>query len=146
VAGGFNPKPERVSSRCSVLEATRAFGFEPAFPQPRRRKNGVDKPAGVVRVRVNNMKKSSLIPAMTGVLLVLTVFLAVATYASIHFSRKSRRMQSQVAIMNNTRLFLDALAREAVAYSQTNHAIDPILISVKLKPGQAAPAAKPPTR
>lgn len=94
----------------------------------------------------NDMKKNSLIPALSGLLLVMTVFLAVATYASIQFSRKSRRMQSEVGIMNNTRLILDALAKEAVVYSQSNHAIDPILISVGLKPGQAAPAAKPPTR
>ena len=146
VARGFNPKSEVVPGGCQGLRAAFALGFEPAFARGRAAKNDVDKPDGVFRVRVNDMKKNSLIPALTGVLLVMTVFLAVATYASIQFSRKSRRMQSEVGIMNNSRLVLDVLAKEAVAYGQTNHAIDPILISVGLKSGQATPAAKPQTR
>ena len=92
------------------------------------------------------MKKNSLIPALTGVLLIMTVFLAVATYASIQFSRKSRRIQSDASDMNNRKLVMNLLAKEAYAYSQTNPSINPILISVGLNPAQAAPAAKPPTR
>jgi hypothetical protein len=109
-------------------------------------KNGVDKPAERFRVPANAMKKDSLIPALNGVLLVLAVFLALATYANTQYSRKSRRMQGEMANMQNTRVILDAIAKEALAYSQTNHAIDPVLISIRLKEGPATAAPKPTTR
>ena len=94
------------------------------------------------------MKKNSLIPALTGVLLVLAVFLAVATYATIQFSRRARSIQSEVAMMNFTKLNVDALVRETVAYSQTNHTVDSILLSIGIssKPGQLPSATKTPAR
>ena len=92
------------------------------------------------------MKKNSLIPALTGALLVLTVFLAVAAYATIQFSRKARRIQSEVAVMNFTKINVQALIQETAAYAQTNHAVEPILLSIGLKPSPPASGSKTPTR
>ena len=82
------------------------------------------------------MKKSPLTPALIGVLLVFAIAALVLTYVNIQSARKGRALQGMAANINNTRLIMDALAKEALAYSATNRAIDPILISVGLKQGQ----------
>ena len=92
------------------------------------------------------MKKSPLTPALIGVLLVFAIAALVLTWFNIQATRKGRQLQAVAAQINGTRMVMDALAKEAIAYSQTNRAIDPILISLNLKPGQPAPAAKPTTR
>lgn len=90
------------------------------------------------------MNKSPLNSVLIGVLLLSAVSVLALTYLNIQATRKARAMQAVTANINNTRLIMDALAKEAVAYGQTNRAIDPILISVGLKEGAAA--GKPATR
>jgi hypothetical protein len=84
------------------------------------------------------MKKSPLIPALIGILLVCALATLWLAYVNIQMSRKGRALQGWMNHINTTRLTLDALAKETIAYSQTNRAMDPILISVGLKPGQTA--------
>jgi hypothetical protein len=90
------------------------------------------------------MNKNPVIPALIGVLLVSAVAALLLAYFNIQYSRKGRSLQFQAAGINNTRLVMDALAKDALAYSQTNRAIDPILVSLGIKQGAAAP--KPATR
>jgi hypothetical protein len=82
------------------------------------------------------MKKSPLTPALIGVLLVFAIAALLLTYLNIQTSRKVRAMQAMALNINNTRLIMDSLAKEAIEYSKTHPAIDPILISVGLKQGQ----------
>ncbi len=108
-------------------------------------KNDVDKRVRVFTVPAAYMKKNPLIPALIGVLAVLTLFGAWAIWNSYICSKKSRALQAQAANINNTRVVMDALAKETLEYSKKNPAIDPILISVRLKEGPGA-AAKPASR
>jgi len=82
------------------------------------------------------MKKSPLTPALIGVLLVFAIAVLILTYLNIQAMRKGRALQAVAANINATRLVMDSLAKDAIAYSQTNRAIDPILISVGLKQAQ----------
>lgn len=93
------------------------------------------------------MNKNPVIPALITVLLVSALATLALTYFNIQYSRKGRSLQFQAAGINNTRLVMDALAKDALIYSQTNRAIDPILISLGIKQGPASSAtAKPATR
>lgn len=86
------------------------------------------------------MKKSALTPALLVTLLVFALGTLGLTYANVQLIRKARSLQDVANRINNVRVTLDALARDAIAYSQTNRAIDPILVSVGLKPGPTNPA------
>lgn len=90
-----------------------------------------------VTVRPGHMKKSALTPALIGIMLVFALGTLGLTYLNVQMIRKARSLQDVANRINNVRATLDALARESIAYSQTNPAIDPILISVGLK---SAPA------
>jgi len=79
------------------------------------------------------MKNSSLTPALLGVLLVFTLGTLGLTFLNVQLIRKARSLQDVANQINTVRATLDSLARETIAYSQTNPAIDPILISVGLK-------------
>lgn len=83
------------------------------------------------------MKKSPMIPALIGVLLVCAVAALSLTYVNIQLSRKRTSLQATFERINLARQTMDALAKETIAYSQTNRAMDPILISVGLKPAAA---------
>jgi uncharacterized protein HemX len=89
------------------------------------------------RVQPLRMKKSALTPVLLVVLLVFALGTLGLTYMNVQMIRKARSLQDVANRINNVRVTLDALARDAIAYSQTNRAIDPILISVGLKPGPA---------
>lgn len=82
------------------------------------------------------MKKSPLTPALIGVLLVFTITVLALTYLNIQTSRKGRALQTTAAIINNTRMVMDALAKDTIEYSKTHPAIDPILAEVGLKQAQ----------
>ena len=82
------------------------------------------------------MKKSPLTPALIGVLLVFAIAALLLSYLNIKTARKVRTLQAIAANINNTRLIMDALAKDAIEYSKTHPAIDPVLVSVGLKQGQ----------
>jgi hypothetical protein len=92
------------------------------------------------------MKKSPLTPALIGVLLVFALAALLLTYLNIQESRKGRALQAMAANINNTRLVMDALAKETIEYGKTHPAMDPILVSVGLKAEQPGASTKPATR
>ncbi|HPY30981.1 MAG TPA: hypothetical protein PLT00_11910 [Verrucomicrobiota bacterium] len=92
------------------------------------------------------MNKNLAIPILITVLLVSALSALALTYFNIQYSRKGRSLQFQAAAMNNTRMVLDSLAKDTLIYSQTNRAIDPILISLGLKSSNAPAATRPATR
>lgn len=106
----------------------------------------MDKCGGVFKVPPNDMKKNPFIPALIGVLAVLTVFGAWAIWNTYVFSKKSRTLQAQAAFINNTRMVMDALVKDTVEYSRKNPAVDPVLNSIGLNPTDARNATKNPNR
>lgn len=93
------------------------------------------------------MKKNPLIPPLIGVLALLTAFGALSTWNTYVYSKRGRALQVKAVHINNTRLVMDALAKDALEYSTRQPAIDPILISVGIKqPAGTPPAKKPATR
>jgi hypothetical protein len=91
------------------------------------------------------MKRSSAIPILLGVLLASAVCALVLAYGLIQYSRKTRRLQPQVALVTNGRAIMTSLANEALEYVMKNPAIDPILVSARIKEGpQPQPAASKP--
>lgn len=81
-------------------------------------------------------------------LLVVTTISALASlflcWSVISSTRELRILQTQIAIANNTSARVNALASEALEYSKTNPAINPLLESIGAKPGKNAPAATKP--
>lgn len=88
------------------------------------------------------MKKNPLIPALIGVLGVLTLFGAWAIWNTYICSKKSRTIQAHMVQINNTRLVLDGLVKDTLEYSMKNPAIDPVLRSVSIDPAKARAAIK----
>jgi hypothetical protein len=84
-------------------------------------------------------------------LLVITIVLAVIAVWNIYryflFNYHLQNLDRRVAAMERTRLSLQGLAQEATAYSRTNPAIDPLLVSfnVKMKPTNGTEAAVQPS-
>ena len=103
---------------------------------------------GACRVRAAIMKKNSAIPILIGVLLVSAVCSLLLAGGLVQYSRKTRRVQPQVALVNNAGAVMAALINDTVEYSKKNPAMDSILVSVGIKQGpQAQPAApKPATK
>ena len=94
------------------------------------------------------MKTNPLISAMLGVLTVgAVVTFALAIYFEIRV-RELNKLQPQVIQAQAALNLVNAVADEAVRYSQHNGAIDPILRTVGAKPplGAMPPAARPATR
>lgn len=101
--------------------------------------------SGACRVRAAIMKKNSAIPILIGVLLVSAVCSLLLAGGLVQYSRKTRRVQPQVALVNNAGAIMNALINDTVEYSKKNPAMDSILVSVGIKQGpQAQPAAPKP--
>jgi hypothetical protein len=94
------------------------------------------------------MKNSPLATILLGVLTLSALASVVLCWLYISNTRELRSLQGQANIINNNRTVMTALANDTMEYSKKNPAIDPILESVGLKPGKAAPAAaaKPATK
>lgn len=94
------------------------------------------------------MKNSPL----TTILLVLVTVSALVSLGSfwgwIRTSRELRDLQTNVNNINGRNAAMNALIPDLLEYSKHNPAIDPILQSVGIKPGAAAPTGsstnKPP--
>jgi hypothetical protein len=82
-------------------------------------------------------------------LLVLTIVLAVIAAANIYryflYTSRVQALEQRFGVMERTRLNLQSLANEALVYSRTNPAIDPLLISfdAKAKPTNAPATTQP---
>jgi hypothetical protein len=72
----------------------------------------------------------------------------VLCWLYISNTRELRTLQAQAAQINNNRALINALANDAVEYSKTHPAIEPLLESVGLKTSKSAPAStnKPVTK
>ena len=94
------------------------------------------------------MKNSSLNTILLGVLTLSALASVLLCWAYISNARELRSLQSQAALISNKRAGINALAADTVEYSKTHPAIEPLLESMGLKPGKAAPAAagKPATK
>ena len=79
---------------------------------------------------------------MVGVLLLIGLLTALFTIRYYFSLKELQRLQIDYARMTQRRNMIQSLANEAVEYSKTNPAIDPILFEfeLKAKPGAAAPA------
>jgi hypothetical protein len=87
------------------------------------------------------MKNTPLISILLGVLTLSTLASVVLCWLYISNTRALRSLQTQAAQINNNRALINALANDTVEYGKTHPAIEPILESVGLKPGKAAPTA-----
>jgi hypothetical protein len=91
------------------------------------------------------MKNSPLPPLMVGVLLLIGLLTALFTIRYYFSLKELQRLQIEYARMTQRRNMIQSLANEAVEYSKSNSAIDPILFEFELKPkpGAAATPAQP---
>jgi hypothetical protein len=91
------------------------------------------------------MKSNTLTTILNCVLALSLLLSVIFCLQFIFLSREVRNISSQVSGINTYRSTLQALANECVAYSEKNHAIDPILESVGIKP-KSNPTKQPGTR
>jgi hypothetical protein len=73
---------------------------------------------------------------------ILTLWYAWDHYSSV---RELQQIYSRQAAMGNMRAAANSLANEAIDYSRTNPAIDPILFKFDLKPRFVPAATNPPS-
>lgn len=76
---------------------------------------------------------------LNGVLAISLVLSAWFCLRYIMLTREVRSISGQVATINAFRTTLQSLAADCVAYSEKNHAIDPILksVGIEVKPAAA---------
>jgi hypothetical protein len=89
------------------------------------------------------MKNNQLTTILLGLLTLSALASMVLCWLYIANSRELRGIQAQIAAINNRNVGVNALINEALEYSKKNPAIDPLLVSVGLKPGKAAPTNLP---
>ncbi len=93
------------------------------------------------------MKSNPLTAILLGVLIVTTLASVVLCGAYVRYSHELRSMHFLVNRITYNRALAQAVAKDALKYSEKNPAIDPILESVGAKPARSAattnkPAAK----
>jgi len=91
------------------------------------------------------MKNNTTTMILNGVLAICLVLSAWFCLKYIMLTREVRSISGQVAAINAFRTTIQSLATDCVAYSEKNHAIDPILKSVGIEARPAA-AKQPATR
>ena len=94
------------------------------------------------------MKNNPLVTVLLGVLTLSVLGSVILCWLYISNMRELRSLQTQASMINNNRAVINALATDTVEYSKKNKAIDPILQSVGLKPGDTnlTPATRPPAK
>ena|ERR1043165_5473672 len=94
--------------------------------------------------RIITMKNSPLAPLLVAVLLVIGAGTVLCTLRYYFALKELQRLQIDYSKMTARRNMVQALANEAVEYSKTNPAIDPILFEFDLKPKPAGSAPAQP--
>jgi len=92
------------------------------------------------------MKSNQLIALLVGILCITT---GVTAFLVFQYHSAHNKFQELQAGFNNTRAIVQAISADALEYSKKNPAIDPLLKSFNLMPGNPAPSApggKPATR
>jgi hypothetical protein len=95
------------------------------------------------------MKNNPLITILLGLLTISALASLVFCWLWMSNVREHRELARQMALINNNRNVINALASETVEYSKKHKDIEPLLESVGLKPGSnsaTVPTAKPPTK
>jgi len=91
-----------------------------------------------VKSPANHMKDDPFVKILTGILALSALISAVFCMLYINNQRELRSLQSQVMSIQTRRASVNSLAQEAVEYSKTHPAIDPILENAGLKPKSAS--------
>ena len=114
----------------------------------KNRKNTLDIRDRSAKVCPIDMKNNPLTSVLLGVLTVSTLASVVLCGMFNHNVRHKNSLQHDASVMINNRNVMSALVNDTLEYSKKNPDIDPILESLRLKPGKSAPAAtsKPATK
>ncbi len=100
-------------------------------------------------VPASDMKNNPLITILLSLLTISALLSLVFCWLWMSNVREHRELARQMAVMNNNRNVINALASETVEYSKKHKEIEPLLESVGLKPGSnvvATPTVKPPAK
>jgi hypothetical protein len=113
-----------------------------------RQKNTLDNCDGIVKISPIDMKNNPLTTVLLGVLTVSALASVVLCYLFVTNTRQKNSLQSQANFIVYNRNFVGALVNDTLEYSKKNPDIDPLLESLRLKPGKSASAAtnKPVTK
>lgn len=112
---------------------------------PSDQKFTLDKQWETARFRAINMNKTPLVTVLLGLLTLSVLASVVLCWLYISNTRELRSLQSQAGIIGNNRAVVNAMANDVMEYAKKHPDIDPILVSVGLKPGSsnATTAPKP---
>ena len=89
------------------------------------------------------MKNNPLVTVLLGLLTLSVLASVVLCWLYISNTRELRSLQSQAGIIGNNRAVINAMASDVVEYSKKHPDIDPILVSVGLKPGSSNATTTP---
>jgi hypothetical protein len=95
------------------------------------------------------MKNNQLTTILLGLLTVSALASVVLCWLYISITRQQNTLKAQANFIAATRQQMTALVTETLQYSTNHEAIDPVLVSLRLKAGKtaaAAPANKPATK
>ena len=87
------------------------------------------------------MKNNQLTTILLGLLTVSALASVVLCWLYISNTRQRNSLQAQANLIVNNRNVMSSLVNDTLEYSKTHEAIDPMLVSLRLK--QAKPAAAP---
>src|SRR4051794_11435805 len=97
-----------------------------------------------VKLTLLYMKKSPLPTVLMAILAISVLMSLYLCYTCVTNASELSQLQNQAAMVNNNRAIMNAVATDAVEYSKTHPAIDPLLEEAKLKaPSHPQASAKP---
>ena len=86
------------------------------------------------------MKSAGLTTLLNAALMVCLLACMVLSFQYVMLARESRRLNADLALINQRRALMNSMVTDCVEYSKKNPAILPILETIGVKP--AKPAAK----
>lgn len=92
---------------------------------------------------MKNAKLTSRLITLTAASAVASILLVGGVFL---YARQMRKLQAEVAFINQTRPLINALAQDLVIYSEKNPSIDPILFSTFIKQARNPAPVKPATK
>ncbi len=87
------------------------------------------------------MKKNPIAAFLVALVFLGALAVAGLSYAYVHSVRELRDLQGQTAVISRNRTMFQNLANDAVAYSEINPAIRPLLaeVGIRIESGQVPP-------
>ena len=91
------------------------------------------------------MKNNQLTTILLGLLTISALASVVLCWLYISNTRQRNTLQAQANLIANNRQVMTALVNDTLLYSTNHEAIDPVLVSLRLKVAKTAtaPATKP---